>query len=45
VPLVVVSGEEDVEPLDRVEAEVGGDIPGIKLIILEDVGHLALFGH
>ncbi|KAM0281060.1 hypothetical protein ACHAO9_010898 [Fusarium lateritium] len=44
VPLVVVvAGEKDkVEPVDRVEAEVGGNIPDARLIILEDVGHLAL---
>jgi pimeloyl-ACP methyl ester carboxylesterase len=39
----VVAGEKDkVEPVDRVEAEVGGKIPSAKLIVLEDVGHLAL---
>jgi pimeloyl-ACP methyl ester carboxylesterase len=43
MPLVVVAGEKDkVGSVDRVEAEVGGSIPSVKLIILEDVGHLAL---
>ncbi|KAM0234082.1 hypothetical protein ACHAP5_010183 [Fusarium lateritium] len=41
--IVVVAGEKDkIEPVDRVKAEVGGNIPNAKLIILEGVGHLAL---
>ncbi|SPJ74154.1 uncharacterized protein FTOL_03884 [Fusarium torulosum] len=43
VPLVVAAGEKDkVEQVNRVKAEVSSSIPSVKLIILEEVGHLAL---
>ncbi|KAG7406670.1 Alpha/Beta hydrolase protein [Fusarium sp. MPI-SDFR-AT-0072] len=43
VPSVVIAGGKDqVEPVARVKAEVSGNIPFAKFLVLEEVGHLAL---
>ncbi|KAH7216945.1 Alpha/Beta hydrolase protein [Fusarium redolens] len=43
VPTVIIAGDKDqVEPVARVKTEVSGNIPGARLIVLEEVGHLAL---
>ncbi|KAF5265202.1 hypothetical protein FOXYS1_4009 [Fusarium oxysporum] len=43
VPTVIIAGGKDqVEPVTRIKAEVSGNIPFVKFLVLEEVGHLAL---
>ncbi|KAF4334073.1 alpha beta-hydrolase [Fusarium beomiforme] len=43
VPEIIIAGGEDqVEPVSRVKTEVSDIISGAELIVLEEVGHLAL---
>ncbi|KAM7212366.1 alpha/beta-hydrolase [Rhypophila decipiens] len=42
VPVLVLAADEDVvEPVDRVRVEVCDKIPGSKLVVIQDSGHLS----
>ncbi|KAI1033956.1 hypothetical protein LB503_010984 [Fusarium chuoi] len=43
IPSIIIAGGKDqVEPVDRVKAEVSGNISVAEFLVLEEVGHLAL---